>query len=73
MSILSNTIKLNDGVSPVLQNISQNASRSSTAMSSFAQKVGGVSDKATKATGSLMNIKSVFLGALGANSRSSYS
>jgi tape measure domain-containing protein len=67
MSILSNTIKLNDGVSPVLQNISQNASRSSTAMSSFAQKVGGVSDKATKATGSLMNIKSVFLGALGAN------
>lgn len=67
MSILSNTIKLNDGVSPVLQNISQNASRSSTAMSSFAQKVGGVSDKATKATGSLMNIKSIFLGALGAN------
>lgn len=67
MSILSNTIKLNDGVSPVLQNISQSASQSSTAMSSFAQKVGGVSDKATKATGSLMNIKSVFLGALGAN------
>lgn len=67
MSILSNTIKLNDGVSPVLQNISQNASRSSTAMSSFAQKVGGVSDKATKATSSLMNIKSIFIGALGAN------
>lgn len=67
MSILSNTIKLNDGVSPVLKNISQSASQSSTAMSSFAQKVGGVSDKATKATGSLMNIKSIFLGALGAN------
>lgn len=67
MSILSNTIKLNDGVSPVLNNISQNAAKSSTAMSSFAQKVGGVSNKATKATSSLMNIKSVFLGALGAN------
>lgn len=67
MSILSNTIKLNDGVSPVLKNISQSASQSSTAMSSFAQKVGGVSDKATKATSSLMNIKSIFLGALGAN------
>lgn len=67
MSTLSNTIKLNDGVSPVLKNISQSASQSSTAMSSFAQKVGGVSDKATKATGSLMNIKSIFLGALGAN------
>lgn len=67
MSTLSNTIKLNDGVSPVLKNISQSASQSSTAMSSFAQKVGGVSDKATKATSSLMNIKSIFLGALGAN------
>lgn len=67
MSILFNTIKLNDGVSPVLKNISQSASQSSTAMSSFAQKVGGVSDKATKVTSSLMNIKSIFLGALGAN------
>lgn len=67
MSILSNTIKLNDGVSPVLQNISQSASQSSTAMSSFAQKVGGVADKATRASGSLINIKSIFLGSLGAN------
>lgn len=67
MSILSNTIKLNDGVSPVLQNISQNASRSSTAMSSFGQHMGGVADKATRASGSLMNIKSIFVGALGAN------
>lgn len=67
MSILSNTIKLNDGVSPVLQNISQNASRSSTAMSSFGQHMGGVADKATRASGSLMNIKSIFLGSLGAN------
>ena len=60
MSILSNTIKLNDGVSPVLQNISQNASRSSTAMSSFGQHMGGVADKATRASDSLMNIKSIF-------------
>lgn len=67
MSILSNTIKLNDGVSPVLQNISQNAARSSTAMSSFGQHMGGVADKATRASGSLMNIKSIFLGSLGAN------
>lgn len=67
MSILSNTIKLNDGVSPVLQNISQSAARSSTAMSSFGQHMGGVADKATRASGSLMNIKSIFLGSLGAN------
>ena len=67
MSILSNTIKLNDGVSPVLQNISQSAARSSTVMSSFGQHMGGVADKATRASGPLMNIKSIFLGLLGAN------
>ena len=67
MSILSNTIKLNNGVSPVLNNISQTAGTASNSMSNFAQQVTHTGDAANKTNGSLSNLKSIFLGSLGAN------
>lgn len=67
MSILSNTIKLNNGVSPVLNNISQTAGTASNSMSNFAQQVTHTGNAANKTNGSLSNLKSIFLGSLGAN------
>lgn len=67
MSILSNTIKLNNGVSPVLNNISQTAGTASSSMSNFAQQVTHTGNAANQAHGSLSNLKSIFLGSLGAN------
>ena len=67
MSILSNTIKLNNGVSPVLNNISQTAGTASNSMSNFAQKLTHTGNAANNAHGSLSNLKSIFLGSLGAN------
>lgn len=67
MSILSNTIKLNNGVSPVLNNISQTAGTASNSMSNFAQQVTHTGNAAKKTNGSLSNLKSIFLGSLGAN------
>lgn len=67
MSILSNTIKLNNGVSPVLNNISQTAGTASNSMSNFAQQVTHTGNTANKTNGSLSNLKSIFLGSLGAN------
>lgn len=67
MSILSNTIKLNNGVSPVLNNISQTAGTASSSMSNFAQQVTHTGNAANNAHGSLSNLKSIFLGSLGAN------
>ena len=67
MSILSNTIKLNNGVSPVLKDITQTASSASTGMSSFAQQVTNTGNAANKTNGSLSNLKAIFLGSLGAN------
>lgn len=67
MSILSNTIKLNNGVSPVLNNISQTAGTASNSMSNFAQQVTHAGNAANKTNGSLSNLKSIFLGSLGAN------
>lgn len=67
MSILSNTIKLNNGVSPVLNNISQTAGSASSSMSNFAQQVTHTGNAANKTNGSLSNLKSIFLGSLGAN------
>lgn len=67
MSILSNTIKLNNGVSPVLNNISQTAGTASSSMSNFAQQVTHTGNAANKTNGSLSNLKSIFLGSLGAN------
>lgn len=67
MSILSNTIKLNNGVSPVLNNISQTAGTASNSMSNFAQQVTHTGNAANNAHGSLSNLKSIFLGSLGAN------
>lgn len=57
MSILSNTIKLNNGVSPVLKDITQTASNASTGMSSFAQQVTNTGNAANKANGSLSTLK----------------
>lgn len=67
MSILSNTIKLNNGVSPVLNNISQTAGTASSSMSNFAQQVTHTGNAANKTNSSLSNLKSIFLGSLGAN------
>lgn len=67
MSILSNTIKLNNGVSPVLNNISQTAGTASSSMSNFAQQVTHTGNTANNAHGSLSNLKAIFLGSLGAN------
>lgn len=67
MSILSNTIKLNNGVSPVLNNISQTAGTASSSMSNFAQQVTHTGNAANQAHGSLSNLKAIFLGSLGAN------
>lgn len=67
MSILSNTIKLNNGVSPVLNNISQTAGTASNSMSNFAQQVTHTGNAANNAHGSLSNLKTIFLGSLGAN------
>lgn len=67
MSILSNTIKLNNGVSPVLNNISQTAGTASNSMSNFAQQVTHTGNAANNAHGSLSNLKAIFLGSLGAN------
>lgn len=67
MSILSNTIKLNNGVSPVLNNISQTAGTASNSMSDFAQQVTHTGNAANNAHGSLSNLKAIFLGSLGAN------
>lgn len=67
MSILSNTIKLNNGVSPVLNNISQTAGTASNSMSNFAQQVTHTGNAADKTNGSLSNLKAIFLGSLGAN------
>lgn len=67
MSILSNTIKLNNGVSPVLNNISQTAGTASNSMSNFAQQVTHTGNTANKTNGSLSNLKAIFLGSLGAN------
>ena len=67
MSILSNTIKLNNGVSPVLNNISQTARTASNSMSNFAQQVTHTGNAANKTNGSLSNLKAIFLGSLGAN------
>ena len=67
MSILSNTIKLNNGVSPVLNNISQTAVTASNSMSNFAQQVTHTGNAANKTNGSLSNLKAIFLGSLGAN------
>ena len=67
MSILSNTIKLNNGVSPVLNNISQTAGTASNSMSNFAQQVTHTGNAANKTNSSLSNLKSIFLGSLGAN------
>lgn len=67
MSILSNTIKLNNGVSPVLKDITQTASNASTGMSNFVQQVTNTGNAANKANGSLSNLKAIFLGSLGAN------
>ena len=67
MSILSNTIKLNNGVSPVLKDITQTASNASTGMSNFVQQVTNTGNAANKANGSLSNLKTIFLGSLGAN------
>ena len=67
MSILSNTIKLNNGVSPVLNNISQTAGTASNSMSNFAQQVTHTGNAAHKTNGSLSNLKAIFLGSLGAN------
>lgn len=67
MSILSNTIKLNNGVSPVLNNISQTAGTASSSMSNFAQQVTHTGNATNNAHGSLSNLKSIFLGSLGAN------
>lgn len=67
MSILSNTIKLNNGVSPVLNNISQTAGTASNSMSNFAQQVTYTGNAANKTNGSLSNLKAIFLGSLGAN------
>lgn len=67
MSILSNTIKLNNGVSPVLNNISQTAGTASNSMSNFAQQVTHTGNAANETNGSLSNLKSIFLGSLGAN------
>ena len=67
MSILSNTIKLNNGVSPVLNNISQTAGTASNSMSNFAQQVTHTGNAANETNGSLLNLKSIFLGSLGAN------
>ena len=67
MSILSNTIKLNNGVSPVLNNISQTAGTASSSMSNFAQQVTHTGNAANNAHGSLSNLKAIFLGSLGAN------
>lgn len=67
MSILSNTIKLNNGVSPVLNNISQTAGTASSSMSNFAQQVTHTGNAANKTNGSLSNLKAIFLGSLGAN------
>lgn len=67
MSILSNTIKLNNGVSPVLNNISQTAGTASSSMSNFAQQVTHTGNAANKTNGSLSNLKTIFLGSLGAN------
>ena len=67
MSILSNTIKLNNGVSPVLKDITQTASNASTGMSNFAQQVTNTGNAANKTNGSLSNLKAIFLGSLGAN------
>lgn len=67
MSILSNTIKLNNGVSPVLNNISQTAGTASSSMSNFAQQVTHTGNAANNAHGSLSNLKTIFLGSLGAN------
>ena len=67
MSILSNTIKLNNGVSPVLNNISQTAGTASNSMSNFAQQVTHTGNAANKTNGSLSNLKAIFLGSLGAN------
>lgn len=67
MSILSNTIKLNNGVSPVLNNISQTAGTASSSMSNFAQQVIHTGNATNKTNGSLSNLKAIFLGSLGAN------
>ena len=67
MSILSNTIKLNNGVSPVLKDITQTAGSASSSMSSFAESISHTSNMADKAHNSLSNIKAIFLGSLGAN------
>lgn len=67
MSILSNTIKLNNGVSPVLNNISQTAGTASNSMSNFAQQVTHTGNAVNKTNGSLSNLKAIFLGSLGAN------
>lgn len=67
MSILSNTIKLNNGVSPVLNNISQTAGTASSSMSNFAQQVTHTGNAVNKTNGSLSNLKAIFLGSLGAN------
>ncbi len=67
MSILSNTIKLNNGVSPVLKDITQTAGSASSSMSNFADSISHASNMADKAHNSLSNIKAVFLGSLGAN------
>lgn len=67
MSILSNTIKLNNGVSPVLNNISQTAGTASSSMSNFAQQVTHTGNATNKTNGSLSNLKAIFLGSLGAN------
>ena len=67
MSILSNTIKLNNGVSPVLKDITQTAGTASNSMSNFAQQVTHTGNAANNAHGSLSNLKSIFLGSLGAN------
>lgn len=67
MSILSNTIKLNNGVSPVLNNISKTAGTASSSMSNFAQQVTHTGNAANNAHGSLSNLKAIFLGSLGAN------
>ena len=67
MSTLSNTIKLNNGVSPVLKDITQSADSASSSMSNFAQHVTGTGNAANNAHGSLSNLKAIFLGSLGAN------
>lgn len=67
MSTLSNTIKLNNGVSPVLKDITQSAGSASSSMSNFAQQVTHTGNAANNAHGSLSNLKAIFLGSLGAN------